>query len=158
MNKLLSWFLYTRIGQWIGSVVSGGWCYIAKDDERFVVSVDANCLPYQGEPSYAPSKIGPSTQRKSWHTFVIFKIQEATVPRFVAIDTVFGQRLACIGKKVQKGVFAIKVGHEPATILLGVDARYHLVHQPLLRPEFLVRWKESDPWPLDVAKEQVLFI
>ena len=159
MSRLMMWFLYTQLGQWLSAKFSGGWCYLNPADPRFVVSNISHTLWYEGVPEYEPSQLGPSTQRNKWHTWVIFGVPEDwDVKRFVVIDTFANQRLACFGRKATTGFFGIKVGHEGAAIRLGARSGSVPPHSELLHPRFLARWREGDPWPLNAPKDMVRFI
>jgi hypothetical protein len=157
MNKLLCWFLYTRLGQWLGRLLSGGWCFVRKNDPRFTVTYDENALRYEGDPSAAPDK-GPGNQRNAWKDWVIFYIPPRSYYyRFIVIDIYNGQRMACF-KKHPNGIFAIRAGHEAGTIRIGTREGNYASGDNELKPVLLTRWRENNPWTLAVAKDQVLFI
>jgi len=156
MRALLWWFLYTRLGQWVSRRVTGGWCFVSKGDERFVVTDSTRALPYAGDPSAAPDK-GISNQRNAWKTWILFRVPHAQAPRFVAVDIYDGKRMACLGKGSIGGVIAIRVGHEDAVIRLV--ARASLADENAIRPILLARWREGEEWPLgSIGKEEVLFL
>ena len=154
----MNWFLYTWLGQWLSQLFSGGWCFIRKGDPRFVVTCDENALRYDGDPLAAPDK-GIGNQRNAWKDWVVFRTSlYAHYFRFVVIDIHNGQRMACI-KKSKRGVFAIRAGHEAATIRIGTRAGNYASGDNELRPQLLGRWREGkQTWQLAVSKENVLFI
>jgi hypothetical protein len=157
MNKLLTWLLYTRLGQRLGRLVSGGWCLIRKNDARFVVSNDDNCLHYEGDSSAAPDR-GIGNQRNAWKDWILFQVSTpAFYPRFIVIDTYKGERMACFTAS-NGGIFAIRAGHEAGIIRIGTQVGNYASGDNELRPKFLARWRETNPWPLKVPGSAVQFI
>jgi len=154
----MSWFLYTRIGQWISRLFSGGWCFIRKDDPRFVVTSDYQVLRYEGDSSVAPDR-GIGNQRSAWKDWIVFAMPHASMFLFVVIDIYNGQRMACF-KEGESGIFAIRAGHEAGTIRIGAwRAHYGFpIGNAALQPEFLARWREGEPWPIGIEQENVRFI
>jgi hypothetical protein len=155
-GDVMNRFLYTRFGQWL-SILFSGWCLIRKDDPRFVVTHDDYVLRYDGDPSAVPDK-GISNQRNAWKDWVTFRISpDAYYSRFVVIDTYAGQRMACF-KKSKSRAFAIRAGYEAGTIRIGTRAGNYASGDNELRPQFLVRWRDDQPWSLNIPKQDVLFI
>lgn len=153
------WFLYTRLGQWLSRLLSGGWCFIRKDDPRFIVTPDGDALHYDGDPSAAPDR-GIGNQRNAWKDWVIFAMPHASMFLFVVIDIYDGRRMACF-KESPNGIFAIRAGHEPGMIRIGAWRSYY--ESPIggaaFRPDFLARWREGeDPWPIGIAQDCISFI
>ncbi len=153
----MSWFLYSRFGQWL-SILFSGWCLIRKDDPRFSVTSDDQALHYEGDPLAAPDK-GIGNQRNAWKDWVVFRIsQHAYYFRFVVIDIYDGQRMACF-KTGESRTFAIRAGHEAGTIRIGTRMGNYASGDKERCPEFLARWRDDQPWPLDIIPRQdVLFI
>lgn len=176
--RIMEAFLYTRLGQWVSRKVTGGWCFIRKDDPRFIVTVLAHSLKYSGDPNAAPDQ-GISEQRQEWKTWIIFRVPpifSGHSDGHVVIDIHNGQRMVYLG--LAGRVMAIRVGHEPGLIRLGLDCEDYLWRNaqpgsmadqfmtvaplhPDLRPVFLARWNESEEWPTEAVgrpKDQVTFI
>lgn len=154
---VMTWFLYTWFGKWLSRLFSGGWCFIRKDDSRFVVTCDDNVLRYEGDPSAAPDR-GVGNQRKAWKDWVIFQMTQRTYyPRFVVIDIYSGLRMVC-SKACESRTFAIRAGHEAGTIRIGTWTGNYASGDNELQPHFLARWRDNQPWPLSISKKDVLFI
>lgn len=151
-----SWFLSTRVGRWLSSLLSG-WYYIRKDDLRFVVTCDESALHYEGDP-YAAQDKGPGNQRSAWTEWVVFYIPPwAYNRRYIAIDTYSGPRLVYFGR-TRKLVFAIRAGHEAGTIRILTKAGTCTSTDNELRPQHISRWREGQPWLSVISKKDVLFI
>lgn len=153
----MKWILYTRLGQWL-SVLFTGWCFIRKDDKRFVVTQDNYGFPYDGDPSAAPDR-GIGNQRNAWKQWIIFQMPSGDFSRFVVIDIYDGRRLACF-KESKKALFAIRVGHEPGTVRIGARVGKYVSTDRELWPTFISCWREGQSWPLGevVLKKDVAFI
>lgn len=152
----VGWFVYTWLGQWLSRLLNKGWCFIRKDDPRFIVSVLR--LDYDGDSSAAPDD-GSSSQVRKWKDWVLFKVPTYVYRNgFVVIDIYDGRRLACFYKSKKSLVFAIRAGHEPGVIRLGIPASCD-GGDHFGGPEFLARWREGEPWPLEnTPQERVTFI
>ena len=151
--------MFTWIIQTLMRVVTG-WCFIRKDDERFLVSFDS--LDYKGDENVVAGKHRPW----KWKTFVCFRVPKNATPEvYVMIDIYTGRRLALLGR--WRRVFApgqliaLKVGHEAAELRLASPRKHG---RSPWKAEFIGRWTgdRRDLTPgmkkLGITPDQIVYI
>jgi hypothetical protein len=107
----MKWLLRSLFVQWLVlNVLKMPWVAIRKDDLRFKAG---NKISYEGDGSVAPTK--PTTDRNTWKTWIVVRLDTLSNPAHVAVDDCFGNRLACLGVYIMPGrLVALRVGHEGA--------------------------------------------
>lgn len=173
MSRLFWCFLYTAVGRWVSCLITGGWCFIKKDDPRWVVSTDEHSILFKGDTDAAPDK-GISTQRSAWKTWIFFHVLWAEEKnygrRYVVIDTYDDKRMICVWKTFNNQVVGIRAGYEDGVVRLAI--RQPEGHPPpdeitylsMLVPKYLGRWEDDGGiWSIalifeGVKKEDVTFL
>ena len=157
LKNLFWWFLYTRIGQWLSIITTGGWCFVSKDDSRFFFASDEDALSYDGDEEALPDR-GISEQRKQWKTWIVFLMPTSIPHLHVFIDVHDGKRMGCF-KKNFRACIAIRAGHESGTIRIGRSKKTgKAIRNEELKIQLLGRWKENAEWLIPQKKDDVTFI
>lgn len=103
------------------------WVLLKKDDPRFDVG---NKIHYKGDKKVQKTTV--TTNRNVWKTWIVVKLSEkAQTEAYVAVDNVFGRRLACLGKKIIPGQkVALRVGHEDAEVFFLSSSKNSKATEP----------------------------
>lgn len=136
-RRFILYLASARVVQAVRIYFGEFWVLIRKNDQRFMESARVH---YEGDHSVAPTKL--DTDRTEWETLVIFRLDEKSPPAFIAVDDVFGYRLACLGRMINPGEkIALRVGYEDA------DAFFIAPKIPPFRPpriNFVLRCTEGN--------------
>ncbi|MDO9509941.1 MAG: hypothetical protein Q7J14_01480 [Candidatus Magasanikbacteria bacterium] len=167
-EKIFYAFLCTRIVQFLSKQITGGWCFVSKNDPRFIISKGQ--LFYEGDPLAIPDR-GISNQREEWKKWLIFRLPSFPLVSLVFIDIYNGRRIGYFSISNSDKIMAIRVGYERGIIVFGLGkkalAEFLTIGLiPALQAfqdsegnsEILGFWEEEKEWTLPVRKEEVKFI
>jgi len=130
-NKFVQWIVSTWVVQVLMRLVFRGWCFVRKNDKRFIVS---DPLSYEGDSDAASGH----HHLREWNTWICVLVPTAST--YIMLDIHTGQRFVLLGKKFCSGeIVALKVGHEGASIRFGHPSGGGMKYaEP---PHQLGRWK-----------------